>query len=151
MLQGVVLVQGLIVYWTGLSHFYYLVLNFLVSLLKHRNELSLKLQIISKYRLHLQFEVSLQLKVSDYLGRAVVVLMNHMNKLVLNLLIRVLRLLDQLFHAVNYHNGNENSTKFELSLTLTEFFRDFKIILLSVISHWGDNFGSNLVLLGFAQ
>jgi hypothetical protein len=77
--------------------------------------------------------------------------MNHMNKLVLNLLIRVLRLLDQLFHAVNYHNGNENSTKFELSLTLTEFFRDFKIILLRVITHWGDNFGSNLVLLGFTQ
>ncbi len=48
-LQGVVLVQGLIVYWTGLSHFYYLVLNFLVSLLKHGNELSLKLQIVSKY------------------------------------------------------------------------------------------------------
>ncbi len=77
--------------------------------------------------------------------------MNHMNKLVLNLLIRVLRLFNQLFHAVNNHNGDENLAKFELSLTLTEFFRDFKIILLSVICHWRDNFGSNLVLLGFTQ
>ena len=67
MLEGVVLVQGLIVYWTGLSHFYYLILNFLVSLLKHRNKLSLKLQVVSEDGLHLQFEVSLQLKVSDYL------------------------------------------------------------------------------------
>lgn len=74
-----------------------------------------------------------------------------MNKLVLNLLIRVLRLFNQLFHAVNNHYGDEYSAKFELSLILTEFFRDFKIILLSVISHWGDNFGSNLVLLGFTQ
>ena len=62
------LVQGLIVYWTALSHFNYLVLNFLVSLLKHRNKLSLKLQVVSEDGLHLQFEVSLQLKVSDYLG-----------------------------------------------------------------------------------
>ena len=62
------LVQGLIVYWTSLSHFNYLVLNFLVSLLKHRNKLSLKLQVVSEDGLHLQFEVSLQLKVSDYLG-----------------------------------------------------------------------------------
>jgi hypothetical protein len=74
-----------------------------------------------------------------------------MNELVLNLLIRVLRLLDQLLHAVNNHNGDENFAKFELSLTLTEFFRDFKIILLSVISHWGDNFGSDLILLSLAQ
>jgi len=74
-----------------------------------------------------------------------------MNKLVLNLLIRILCLFNQLFHAVNNHYGDENFAKFELSLILTEFFRDFKIILLSVISHWGDNFGSNLVLLGFAQ
>ena len=62
------LVQGLIVYWTALSHFNYLVLNFLVSLMKYRNKLSLKLQVVSEDGLHLQFEVSLQLKVSDYLG-----------------------------------------------------------------------------------
>ncbi len=74
-----------------------------------------------------------------------------MNKLVLNLLIRVLRLLNQFFHPVNYHNCDENLAKFELSLTLTEFFRDFKIILLSVIGRWRDNFGCDLVLLGFTQ
>ena len=76
--------------------------------------------------------------------------MNHMNKLVLNLLIWVLCLFNELLHAINNNNGDENFAKFELSLTLTEFFRDFKI-LLSVISHWGDYFGSNLVLLGFTQ
>jgi len=73
-----------------------------------------------------------------------------MNELVLNLLIRVPRLFNELFHAVNNNNGDENFAKLELSLTLTEFFRDFNI-LLSVISHWGDNFGRNLVLLSFTQ
>jgi hypothetical protein len=93
-LEGLVLRQGLIVYWSSLSHFKDLVLNFLVTLLKHRNELPLKLKVVSEDGLHLQLEVSLQLKVSDYLRRPVVVLMNHMNELVLNLLIWVPRLLN---------------------------------------------------------
>jgi hypothetical protein len=112
-----VLVQGLIVYWPGLSHFNDLVLNFLIALLKHRNELSLELKVVSENRLHLQFEVSLKLKVSDYLGRSVVVLMNHMNKLILNLLVWVLSLLNKPLHAVYYHNSDEDPAKFELSLT----------------------------------
>jgi hypothetical protein len=112
-----VLVQGLIVYWTGLSHFNDLVLNFLVAMLKHRNELSLELKIVSEDRLYLQFEVSLKLKVSDYLGRPVVVLMNHMNELVLNLLIWVLSLVNQPLHAVYYHYSDKDPAKFELSLT----------------------------------
>jgi hypothetical protein len=43
--------------------------------------------------------------------------MNHMNKLILNLLVWVLSLLNQPLHAVNYHYGDEDPAKFELSLT----------------------------------
>ena len=77
--------------------------------------------------------------------------MNHMNELVLNLLVSgVPRLLNEFFHAVNNDNGDEDSAKFELSLTLTEFFCDL-VILLSIICHRRDNFGSDLVLLSFTQ
>jgi hypothetical protein len=77
--------------------------------------------------------------------------MNDMNELVLNLLFKgVPRLLNELLHAVNNDNGDENPAKFELSLTLTEFFCDL-VILLSVISHGRDNFGSDLALLSFTQ
>jgi hypothetical protein len=77
--------------------------------------------------------------------------MNYMNELVLNLLVSgAPRLLNELLHAVNNDNGDENPAKFELSLTLTEFFCDL-VILLSIICHRRDNFGSDLVLLSFTQ
>jgi hypothetical protein len=77
--------------------------------------------------------------------------MNHMNELVLNLLVQgVPRLLNELLHAVNNDDGDEDPAKFELSLILTEFFCDLEI-LLSVICHRRDNFGSDLVLLSFTQ
>ena len=77
--------------------------------------------------------------------------MNDMNELVLNLLFKgVPRLLNELLHAVNNDNGDENPAKFELSLTLTEFFCDLEI-LLSVICNGRDNFGSDLALLRFTQ
>jgi hypothetical protein len=43
--------------------------------------------------------------------------MNHMNELVLNLLIWILGLLNQSLHAVYYHYSDKDPAKFELSLT----------------------------------
>ena len=126
-----VLVQGGVVHWARLSHLYYLVLDFLIALLKHGNELSLELQIASEDGLHLQLQIGLQLKVRDYLGRPVVVLMHHMNELVLNLLllIRVTRLLRQPLHPVDHHYGDKHPAEFELSLTLPESFGDLQVHL----------------------
>lgn len=77
--------------------------------------------------------------------------MNDMNELVLNLLVQgVPRLLNELLHAVNNDDGDEDPAKFELSLALSEFFCDLEI-LLSIICNGRDNFGSDLVLLSFTQ
>jgi hypothetical protein len=79
--------------------------------------------------------------------------MNDMNELILNLLIRVPRLLSKLLHTIYYHYGYEDSSKLEQSLKLSKLFCYLEILLCigTIILQVRNYFGSNLVLFSFTQ